>query len=108
MTVKKITLAEERKLKIEPSTVLKKGNDLFIVAEIEREGFINPIETALFEDASAPPYYETRKRVEGKYALISFTTGKNFFSQLYTLYELRHKINGRDFEIVNEIEFREV
>lgn len=120
MTKKTITLQEESRIqRIGASSVLKKGNDLFIVFEIEKEGYADPIEQALFSETPiAGSTYNTPRTMnsvryslnkqQGKYALVSFSTGTNFFSKLLTLTELVKLARDNGFEPVKEIEYREL
>jgi hypothetical protein len=108
MTTKKITLSDKKVTEIERGTVLKRGTDLFIVAEIQEERLDDPIHNALFLSHPPKPYVR-RERVEGEFTLISLSTGANYFRGVFPLQGLLRKISdhGR-FEVVNSIEFKEV
>lgn len=109
MTTKKIVVADKKQIQeIEKGTVLKRFNDLFMVVEVVRERVEDPIHDALFLSNPPKPYLRGR-RVEGKYALVSLTTGANYFQSQDSLSELLRKIaDTAKFEIVDGIEIKEI
>lgn len=109
MTNKKIVLADKKVNEIEKGSVLKGLSDLFMVVEVVRESIEDPIHDALFLSNPPKPYFRAGKRIEGRFALVSLTTGSNFFNTQDSLTDLLRKItsHGR-LSVVDGIEFKEI
>jgi hypothetical protein len=118
MTKKTITLTNKKQItEIKVGTILKFNKDLFIVAKLEENILETPtynnIDDALFGARIA----HTHTIKERLYNLISLSTGTRYFDKNMTMSELLHKINNTNsryssncsrFEIVEEIEFKEI
>lgn len=111
MTTKTIKLAEEKVQTIQKGTVVKLGDDLFIVTETEASKNVNPIDDALFSPrtivTSVYCHSHNQKRVEAKYNLVSFMTGGLFYDENAELRTLARNMANHDFRVVDKIEFIE-
>ncbi|MBK1611695.1 hypothetical protein [Bacillus cereus] len=113
MTTKTITLAEEKIQTIQKGTVVKLGDDLFIVTETEASKNVDLINDALFSPKKpmstlrTTVYCHGQKRVEAKYNLVSFMTGGLFYDENVELRTLARNMTNHDFRVVDKIEFIE-
>ncbi|MED3976140.1 hypothetical protein P4639_22340 [Priestia megaterium] len=124
MTIKKLDLLQETVAQeIKKGDMLKRHNDLFIVAEVVKgseRSPNNPIDHALFGGSviktSSPRNYrhassalrKANKMANSRYSLISIATGYNYFESQDSLQELTLKIiNDGKFEEVKSIQFTE-
>lgn len=119
MTITTIKLNEQQKVtEIKQGTILKKSNDMFIVAKISEAQFSSVVEESLFgtnynnshnikKHTFLPQTQAVRNPNEAKYVLISLTTGLKFYPEFLTLQDLFMRISKTDFEIVNRIEITE-
>lgn len=124
MTIKKLELLQEVVgQEIKKGDMLKRHNDLFIVAEVVKgseRSPKNPIDHALFGGSviktsnprnhhyASSALRKANKIANSRYALISISTGYNYFESQDNLQELTLKIiNDGKFEEVKSIHFTE-
>lgn len=111
MTTKTFTLTNSKVKEISKGMLLKKNEDMFIVAEVARKQVEDSIHNALYNNKPYNPTsysYNPPKVHEAKYALISLGNGVNYFDSQLTLQELLMKVSrdGR-FELVSSVEIIE-
>lgn len=119
MTVTTIKLNKELQVtEIQKGTILKKNDDMFIVAKISEAQFNSVVEESLFgtnynnshnaRQTFLPKSQAVRNPSEAKYVLISLTTGLKFYPEFLTLQDLFMRITKAGFKIVNRIEITEI
>lgn len=120
MTRKHINLMDKKPVhQIEKGTIVKKSGDMFIVAKISEAQFTSVVDEALFSPrynhshhiqtvASGVIHQAKRNPAEAKYVLISLTTGLKFYPEFLKLSELLMRMTKAGFEIVNNIEIKEL
>ncbi|MEX3625135.1 hypothetical protein [Viridibacillus arvi] len=118
MTMTTINLMENKALdQIEKGTIVKKNDDMFIVAKISEAQFSSVVDDALFNPRNVnfhhrinePREMARRNPEEAKYVLISLTTGMKYYPEFLTLPDLLMRMSKvKGFKLVEKVEIKEV